>query len=119
MISHEFAESFAEEWLEAWNAHDLDRIMSHYAPDFVFASPLIPAVAGEASGVLKGHDAMRAYWSKALQRRPDLKFKRKNLLVGVNSLVIYYKRHDGRRGAEHFEFGPDRKVIRSAAHYDA
>ena len=28
------ANEFAAEWIEAWNAHDLDRILSHYTDDF-------------------------------------------------------------------------------------
>ena len=30
---------FAAEWIEAWNAHDLERILAHYADDFEMASP--------------------------------------------------------------------------------
>ena len=33
------AEAFAEEWVAAWNARDLDRILAHYAPDIVFRAP--------------------------------------------------------------------------------
>ena len=33
--------AFAEEWITAWNTHDLDRILSHYAEDIVFRSPVI------------------------------------------------------------------------------
>ena len=30
MIPHEWAEQFAKEWISAWNAHDLERILSHF-----------------------------------------------------------------------------------------
>ena len=46
MLSREFAESFAAEWIEAWNSHDLDRILSHYTDDFVMSSPRIVVLAG-------------------------------------------------------------------------
>ncbi len=117
MIERKFAEAFASEWIAAWNSHDLDRILLHYTDDFQFSSPFIPAMTGELSGILNGHEAIRAYWSKALARRPDLHFKLVSLLIGVKSIVIYYSRHDGKFGAEHFEFNQDRKVIRSSAHY--
>jgi ketosteroid isomerase-like protein len=39
MMTAEFAAQFAEEWIAAWNSHDLDRILSHYADDFEMASP--------------------------------------------------------------------------------
>ena len=33
-LTHEFARRFAEEWIAAWNAHDLERILAHYTDDF-------------------------------------------------------------------------------------
>ena len=30
MLTKDEAYQFAEHWVAAWNAHDLDRIMSHY-----------------------------------------------------------------------------------------
>ncbi|HEX5049396.1 MAG TPA: nuclear transport factor 2 family protein, partial [Gammaproteobacteria bacterium] len=41
MITQDFAQTFAHEWIDAWNSHDLDRILSHYADDFVMSSPRI------------------------------------------------------------------------------
>src|SRR5207302_4356035 len=34
MIDLNWAEAFAREWVDAWNAHDLARILSHYTDDF-------------------------------------------------------------------------------------
>ena len=65
MIERPFAEAFADEWIAAWNSHDLDRILSHYTPDFEFSSPLMPEVSGEPSGRLKGQDAIRALLAQA------------------------------------------------------
>ncbi len=117
MIKQDFAEQFAAEWIEAWNSHDLDRILAHYSKNFRFSSPFIAQVFGEPSGVLIGIDAVREYWRKALARRSDLHFELVSLLVGVESIVIVYNRHDGRLGAEQFEFEESGKVIRSSAHY--
>jgi ketosteroid isomerase-like protein len=117
MITREFAETFAAEWIEAWNSRDLDRVLSHYSESFEFASPFIVTVANEPSGKLKGHAAVRAYWSKALARRPDLRFRLVRVFSGVDSVVIHYEWHDGNLVAEHFEFEPGGKVVKSAAHY--
>lgn len=110
------AEHFAAEWIDAWNAHDLDRVLSHYADDFEMSSPVIIQIANEPSGVLKGKTAVGAYWKKALQLHSDLHFELVTVLVGVNSVVLYYKGR-GRLSAEYFYFGQDQKVIKSAAHY--
>jgi ketosteroid isomerase-like protein len=34
MLTQTTAEAFASEWIEAWNSHDLDRILAHYSDDF-------------------------------------------------------------------------------------
>jgi hypothetical protein len=117
MINQSFAENFAAEWIRAWNTHDLDRILSHYSADFRFSSPFIPQVFGEPSGVLIGLDAVGEYWRRALTRRSDLHFELVSLCVGVESVIIVYSRHDGKVGAEHFEFDASEKVIKSSAHY--
>jgi ketosteroid isomerase-like protein len=117
LIDEAFAERFAAEWIEAWNAHDLGRVLSHYADDFEMSSPYIVQIAGEPSGTLRGKAAVGAYWEKALELVPDLKFELVSVLVGVGSVVLHYKGARGRTVAEILYFGPDRKVIRAAAHY--
>ena len=116
MIARAFADEFAHEWIEAWNAHDLERILSHYADDFEMSSPYIAQIAGEASGTLTGKAAVRAYWKLALSRMPDLRFELVSTLVGAHSLTLYYR---GARGmaAEVFFFDASHQVVRAAAHY--
>ncbi len=116
MITASFAHHFAQQWLAAWNDHDLDRILSHYADDFEMSSPVIVQVVGEPSGALKGKPAVRAYWAKALAMFPDLKFELLTTLVGVNSITLHYQ---GLRGpvAEVFHFDEFGRVKVAAAHY--
>jgi hypothetical protein len=112
-----FAEHFAADWIASWNAHDLERILSHYADDFEMTSPAIVQVAGEPSGTLRGKGAVGAYWRKALGLIPDLQFELLSILAGVNSITLYYKGARGRLAAEVFQFGPDNRVVRAFAHY--
>ncbi len=116
MITREFADRFAEEWIAAWNDHDLDRILSHYAEDIEMCSPYIARIAGEPSGRLKGKPALRAYWSKALDQMPTLRFQWRATLVGVESLVVYYEGVHG-MAAEVFFFDRNGAVTRAFAHY--
>lgn len=115
-MDKEFARHFADDWIAAWNAHDLDRILSHYTDDFEMNSPVIVQVAGEPSGRLKGKAAVGVYWHKALTLIPDLRFELVEVLAGVDSITLYYR---GARGpaAEVFHFGKDGKVVRAYAHY--
>jgi hypothetical protein len=117
MITHDFAERFAEEWFAAWNAHDLARILSHYEDDFEMASPRIVEIAGEPSGVLQGKERVGAYWGKALRLIPDLRFERLAVFVGARSIAIHYSNQAGRLAVETLEFGVSERVTRAAAHY--
>lgn len=116
MLSAAFAGRFAAEWIAAWNAHDLDRILAHYDDDFTMSSPRIAEIAGEPSGTLRGKPAVGAYWRTALGRVPDLRFELLTTLVGADSVTLYYR---GPRGlaAEVFFFDAGGKVTRAAAHY--
>jgi hypothetical protein len=116
-MDHAFAEAFATEWIAAWNAHDLPRVLAHYAEDFEMTSPMIVAIAGEPSGRLRGRPAVGAYWRKALDLVPDLRFELVMVLAGVNSLTIDYVGVGGRRVAEVFHFGRDGEVAAAYAHY--
>lgn len=115
-MTNDFAQRFAAEWIEAWNSHDVDKILGHYADDFEMSSPYISLIAGEPSGMLKGKDQVGAYWAQALQHMPDLHFELLNALTGVNSLTLYYQ---GVRGlaAEVLHFDEAGKVIKAYAHY--
>ncbi len=113
-----FAEHFAAGWIDSWNAHDLDRVLSHYADDFEMSSPVIIQMTGEPSGTLRGKAAVGAYWTKALDLIPDLHFELISVLVDVASITLYYKGARGRLAAEVFHFGAAQKVSRAFAHYD-
>ena len=117
MLEQAFAQQFSQEWLAAWNSHDLAQVLSHYADDFEMHSPMIARIAGEPSGRLKGKQAVGAYWAKALAMLPDLRFELVAVLVGVDSLVIQYLVANNTPAAEVFHFGPDHKVVKAFAHY--
>lgn len=117
MIDQAFAHIFANEWIEAWNSHDLERILAHYADDFEMNSPMIVRIVGEPSGTLRGREAVGAYWAKALQLLPELRFELIGVLAGVSSITLYYQGAQGRPAAEVFHFSPEGKVVRAFAHY--
>ena len=116
-MDSEKATAFADHWIEAWNNHDLDSILSHYTDDFEMSSPVIVESMGELTGKLKGKTSVREYWAKALARYPELHFEKLHTLVGVDSVTIVY---NGVRGlsAEVFYFDKLGKVHSACAHYE-
>lgn len=103
----------ALEWEAGWNSHDLDRIMSHYRSDIVFRSRKAVDLVG--SGEIVGKERLRAYWSKALDRQPDLTFRVQSLFEGHDMGVIVYANHRDVLAAETFYFDSDGKIYRAAA----
>lgn len=91
---------FAERWLKAWNAHDLDAVLALFHDDIVFTSPLAMKIVPESDGVLRGKPALRTYWSAALAQLPDLRFELTSLFAGVDSMLIGFRVNGG---AERFE----------------
>ena len=113
-----FAEQFAAEWIDAWNSHDLDRVLAHYSDDFEMSSPFIVELMGQGSGKLKGKVAIRPYWTKALAAAPPLKFELERVFAGVDSITIAYRRAGtNQQAAEVLFFDHTRKVVRGVAHY--
>lgn len=119
MVTRDRALKFAQEWIESWNAHDLEGVLSHYTDDFEMSSPFIAAFAGESSGTLKGKTQVRAYWHTALTRIPDLRFELLEVFTCVNSITIYYNAVLGKLATEVFFVNQDGKAYKALAHYNS
>ena len=116
MLTREAALAFAREWIDSWNSHDLDRILSHYTDDFEMTSPLIVEMAGEPSGRLQGKAAVGTYWAHALTAHPGLRFEHLATFAGMGSVALQF-RWEGGVATEVFFFTPERKVHRAFAHH--
>ena len=112
----EFGKQFTVKWEAAWNSHNINKIMGHYANDAVIISP----IAGELLGnpMVKGFDAIKSYFIKGLQAYPELKFKVLDVLYGEKSIVLYYINQNGIKAGEFMQFDADNKIMRMQAHYN-
>jgi hypothetical protein len=111
------AQRFAIEWVESWNSHDLERILSHYSEDVEVTSPLIETLLGPGRFSVRGKKALRTCWGPALERYPDLRFVLFRAYAGPNSLVLHYQSVQGLVAAECMELDADGAVRRVLAHY--
>jgi len=110
---------FAHEWMAAWNSRDLERILSHYADDVELTSPLVPKILGSDSLTVRGKANLRAYFRRALDAYPDLKFTLWGAYAGVQSVVVLYESVRGMGSAELMRIGSDGRVSEVLAHYAA
>ena len=111
------ADAFVAEWMEAWNSHDLERILGHYTEDVEVTSPLVEAVLGPGRLTVRGKPALRSYWGKALARYPELRFVLYRAYAGSHSVVLHYQSVQGLVGAECMELDAQRRAFRVLAHY--
>ena len=115
MLSRDEALKFARDWTEAWNAHDIEKILSHYSETVVLISPIAKRLLGKAE--VRGIEALRDYFVKGLGAYPDLRFDLKDVLHGEKSVVLSYTNQNGVRAGEFIYFDGEGKMARVYAHY--
>ncbi|MGH3265574.1 MAG: nuclear transport factor 2 family protein [Trebonia sp.] len=91
---------FAERWVKAWNDHDVEAVLAHFADDAVFTSPLATRIFPDSGGVVRGKDALRQYWTAGITGSPALHFELLGVYAGVETLVIRFRNE---RGADRCE----------------
>ena len=117
-MTKEEAWKLANEWVAAWNAHDLDLIMGHYNEAVELTSPVAARLLGKPDGKVIGKSNLRAYFARGLEAYPELQFRLEDVLWGLNSLVLYYTNQKGTRTAEFMELSAAGKVVRVVANYN-
>lgn len=109
----------ANHWVAAWNAHDLDLILTHYEDEIELTSPVAAQLLGTTDGKVAGKANLRAYFQRGLAAYPDLEFRLEDVLWGIRSVVLYYTNQKGTRTAEFMELSASGKVARVVANYSA
>ena len=118
MIDRKKAWAFASEWLEAWNRHDVDSIVSHYDDSIEFCSPIVQKVLEKEDGVVRGREDLRDYFSKQLARFPTLQFQLLDVFASPQTVVLYYKINRGLLAAEVMHLNTEMKATKVYANYD-
>lgn len=104
-------------WVEAWNARDLDRVLTLYDEATEMTSDRIPAMGFDPSGTVHGKDALRAYWGKALALLPDLHFSLIDLFVSPDSVVVFYENERGKRICEYLRVNAQGLIVQGSANH--
>jgi predicted ester cyclase len=113
-----FAREFAQDWVDAWNSHDLERILTHYDDEVLLVSPVaLKLLSGD--GTVRGKAALREYFLRGIQAFPDLRFNLIDALWGIETIVVYYINNvRGTKTAEVMLMNPAGKIRRVWANYD-
>ncbi len=116
-VTRDEAWKLANDWVAAWNSHDLDLIMSHYDDGVELTSPAAVRLLGAPDGKVAGKAELREYFRLGLEAYPGLRFRLEDVLYGIDTVVLYYTNHRWTRTAEFMELSPARKAIRVVANY--
>lgn len=90
--------------MESWNGRDVEAVLSSFADDVVFTSPLAERVVPGSGGVIRGKEALRHYWTEALRHNPGLHFELLGVYMGVDTLVIRFRTQEGTDRSEVLTF---------------
>jgi predicted ester cyclase len=118
-VTRDEAWTLANHWVAAWNAHDLDSIMTHYDDAIELTSPAAAQLFKTQDGRIVGKANLRAYFQRGLEAYPELRFHLEDVLWGVSSVVLYYTNQRGTHTAEFMELSTAGKVTRVVANYSA
>lgn len=82
----------ARRWLAAFNARDLDALLSLYADDAVHTSPKLRAAQPETQGRIAGREALRRWWADSFARLPGLRYEERSLTADGERVWMEYLR---------------------------
>ncbi len=111
--------SLANHWVAAWNAHDLDLIMTHYDDAIELTSPAAAQLLATSDGKVVGKGNLRAYFQRGLEAYPELHFRLEDVLWGISTVLLYYTNQKGTRTGEFMELSAIGKITRVVANYNA
>jgi ketosteroid isomerase-like protein len=109
--------SLGERWIAAWNARDVERVLTLYTDDAEMTSPYIVTLGFDACGTLCGKDALRAYWTKALTFRPKLHFTLLEAFVSPDSVAVLYRNDLGKQVCEYLRLDDAGLICQASGNY--
>ena len=116
-MTKEEAWILANDWVAAWNTHDLELILAHYEDAVELTSPVAARLMGTTDGLVAGKANLRAYFQRGLEAYLELEFRLEDVFWGLNSFVLVYANQMGTRTAEFMELSAEGKVTRVVANY--
>jgi hypothetical protein len=89
--------------LSAWNRHDLDAIVEHYAENVFFQGDTVASRWEKPDGVLHGKAELREHFKRGLEMAPTLLFEFEELFTCPGGYAVRYRRE--RRGSSEEGYG--------------
>ncbi len=85
--------AIAQKWFDAFNGHDLEKLLALYSDDAQHYSPKLKLRQPQTKGLIIGKDALRAWWQDAFERLPTLNYEYTSLTANDDRVFMEYIRH--------------------------
>jgi len=82
----------AEQWFDAFNAHNLEALLALYADDARHFSPKLKIRQPETEGWVKGKEALRSWWQDSFYRLPTLQYIPTSFTANDERVIMEYIR---------------------------
>lgn len=93
MTTVQHNKQIAHSWFEAFNEHDLEKLLALYDNNAEHYSPKLKIRLPETQGLITGKNALREWWKDAFDRLPTLRYEVKKLTADDEQVFMEYIRH--------------------------
>ena len=83
----------ANRWMDAFNRHDLEALLSLYDDDAVHFSPKLKVRHPDTQGLIAGRASLRSWWQEAFDRLPTLRYEPVRFTPHADRIWMEYIRH--------------------------
>jgi hypothetical protein len=92
MSTPENPADIAQMWLDAFNEHNLEKLLALYDDKAVHYSPKLKIRHPETNGKVSGKQALRTWWQDAFERLPSLHYKATTITANEQRVFMEYTR---------------------------
>ena len=85
--------TITHQWFAAFNAHDLEKLLSLYADDAQHNSPKLKLRQPETRGLITSKDALREWWQDSFERLPTLRYEPTKFIADEERVFMEYTRY--------------------------
>jgi len=123
-INDLFAQEHITKWTDAWNNHDLKKILSLYSEDILFSSPKVKLVFPDRQiAKITNKRELEEYFSRGLKAFQNLHFTPVDYFLKKQKVILEYLGTPDNKiqwsVMEKFEFNTVGLIIKSNVYYGA
>ncbi|NQX40658.1 SnoaL-like domain-containing protein [Pedobacter steynii] len=85
-------EHIAQQWFDAFNAHNLESLLALYDEEAIHFSPKLKIRQPETGGLVRGKAALREWWKDSFERLPTLHYQPTSFTANEERVFMEYIR---------------------------